>query len=798
MKENKTDTAAPIGLSAAEAAQRMERGEGNRMQHTTGTTVRQILRSNLLTYFNLIFLIITILLCLVGSFRNLTFLPIVLGNLLIGIIQELRAKHTLDKMSLLHAPHATALRDGVPCRLPAQDLVKDDVVLLQAGDAICADAILLQGCLSVNESLLTGEADEIVKHPGDTLLSGSFVVFGTGYARLERVAEACYLAQLTAKAKAMPSGEQSEMIRSINRIIKWVGLAVIPIGIILFCQGYFINHETIQKSITSMVAAVLGMIPEGLYLLTIVALALGTIRLARRHVLLHDMKSIETLARIDVLCVDKTGTITAPQMQLTSVVLCPNAPLDEPTIHALLRDYAAAVPDNNATMQALRDWIATLTTPKAPPQTPLQVQPFSAASKYGAVQFAQARCLFGAPEVLLGESNPAMTSWIASYTVKGLRAVLFAASPAETASASEPMPIPLALLLFSNPIRENAAQTFRYFREQGVSIKVISGDHPQTVAQIAQQADIENASVAIDARLLDTDEKIEAAALHYTVFGRVSPEQKQKLVLALQKAGHTVAMTGDGINDILAMKDADCSVAMASGSEAAAQVAQVVLLDNDFGKMPHIVTQGRQIVNNLQRSASLFLVKNIFSILMALFSAIFLFTYPLEPAQISLISAFTIGLPGFLLTLEPNNTRITGSFMKTVLLRAFPAGLTDCLAVAALVVCADVFSLPDADIATVCTMLLSAVGLMILYKIARPLTRIKAAILGACTVGLLVCGVFFNQLFAISGMSAICVLLLIVFSFAAESLLRYLTLVTDYLAGIRKRLAARRAKKHSM
>ena len=755
----------PTGLTAAEVQSRVAQGLVNETEDTGGKTVGEIIKSNVLTYFNLIFFIIAIVLCCVGSYRNLTFVPLVLANTLIGIVQELRARHILNKMSLLNAPHALAVRDGIEQKLDADELVQDDVIILSAGDQICADAVVLSGSVQVNESLLTGEADEIEKTEGAELLSGSFVVSGHCYARLVKVGEDAYIAKLTRQAKAQGSSAESEMIRSINQIVKWAGIAVIPIGALLFFQSYYYNHETIQRAVVSAVAAVLGMIPEGLYMLTTIALVLSMIRLAQKKVLLHDMHSIETLARVDVLCVDKTGTITLPDMCLDTI--CPLGAHEAQEAASILYSYACASIDNNATMQALRAWCET-----QPSMTALSakgMRPFSSADKYGSVTFESGEYLLGAPEFILKDAFSAVADAVAPYTEKGFRVLLLAKR------TEGQMPEPIALITLTNPIRESAPETFAYFKEQDVTVKVISGDNPAAVSEIARQAGIENADRYIDASTLQSDEQLASAAERYTVFGRVTPQQKQLLVHALQNAGHTVAMTGDGVNDILAMKDADCSVAMASGSEAAAQSAQVVLLDSDFARMPEVVFEGRRVVNNIQRSASLFLVKNIFSLLLALFSAISLITYPLEPSQISLISSFTIGIPGFLLALEPNRARIQGRFLKNVLLKALPAGLTDVLAVGALVVCGEVFGLPKDDIATASTMLLSVVGFMILIRISHPMTPMKYGILAVNVLGLIFCGIFLNQLFALSAMSQICVLLMIVFAFAAESIFRNLS-----------------------
>lgn len=781
------------GLTDEEVRQRVEEGLTNRADISTDKTTKEIVISNVFTYFNLIFLVITILLIMVGSFRNLTFLPIIIGNTVIGIVQEIRAKKTLEKMSLLNAPHADVIRNGSVKQISTDELVKDDVILLTAGKQICADAVVISGNIQVNESLLTGEADEVEKTEGSTLMSGSFVVSGECYARLEKVGNESYISKLSLEAKSMGGKEQSEMIRSINLIVKWVGIVIIPIGLILFWQSHFVNGESITKSVTSTVAAIIGMIPEGLYLLTTVALALSTMKLARKKVLLHDMKSIETLARVDVLCVDKTGTITEPDMKLKEIFLCKNSgadgtqtalTLDE--LKSLILDYANASVDNNATMLALKAYAAEALTnnTSALHRTAVSQQAFSSSLKYGSVTFSDGTYLLGAPEFIMHDDFARIEEEIIPYADKGDRVLLFARYNGENVdNGINGSVTPLGFVALANPIRANAVKTFEYFKSQGVAIKVISGDNPRTVSRIAIQAGIESAESFVDAATLDTEDKIADAVNKYTVFGRVTPKQKKQLVKALQAKGHTVAMTGDGVNDILAMKDADCSVAMASGSEAAAQAAQVVLLDSDFAHMPDVVYEGRRVVNNIQRSASLFLVKNIFSLLLSLFSVILMVTYPLEPAQVSLISMFTIGVPGFLLALEQNKDRIKGHFITNVMLKALPGGLTDVIAVGALVVCGEVFCISDASIGTIATLVLSVVGFMILFKISEPLNGMKYAVIIGNIAGLVFSGFFLKKLFALTDLSNICILLMIVFGFAAESLFRNLTLLVEKLRG---------------
>ena len=705
-----------------------------------------------------------------GSFRSLTFLPVVVGNTLIGIIQEIRARNVLEKMNLLNASHTTAIRDGKEVKVASEELVQGDLVIFRAGDQIPADAVVIEGCVQANESLLTGESDEIEKNKGDKLMSGSFVISGECYAELEKVGEESYISKLTLEAKKGKKNEQSEMIKSINKLIMWVGIAIIPIGIVLYYQAYFVNGESFSASIVSMVAAVIGMIPEGLYLLTTIALAMSTVRLAKEKVLLHNMKSIETLARVDVLCVDKTGTITENKMEVHGIEAINEMFGKEETAIEIISDFVENMTADNITMAAMKEYFKNTTNRKA-----LSYTSFSSEFKYSSVTYADEVFVLGAPEMVLREDYETYRELIESYSKKGLRTLVFGKYYGEIdGKALTEEVVPYALVFLSNKIREQAKETFEYFKQQNVQIKVISGDNPGTVSEIAKEAGIDGAEKYIDARELKDDMDFANAVNEYNVFGRVTPKQKQQLVHALQNKGHTVAMTGDGVNDILAMKDADCSIAMASGSEAAAQSAQVVLLESDFSKMPSVVLEGRRVVNNVQRSASLFLVKNIFSFLMSIFSAVFMITYPLEPSQISLISMFNIGFPAFLLAMEANKKRIEGKFLKNVFIKALPAGLTDFFAVAALVVCGKVFKLPSADIATAATMLLAIVGFMILSKISVPLNRYRTAVIAGNIVGLLLCGIFLGDIFALNGMSKICILLFVVFSFASESVFRLL------------------------
>ena len=764
------------GLTSQQVQEHRLHGWTNKGVEPPSKTTKEIVHENVFTYFNLIFVVLAVLLCLVGSFRDLTFLPVIIANTLIGIIQEIRAKQVLDKLTMLNAPRASVVRDGKRTVINAEDLVVDDIVIFKAGDQVCADAEVSAGEVQVNESLLTGEADEITKRKGDKLMSGSFIVSGQCHARLDKVGEDSYISKLTLQAKAMQSKEQSEMIRSLDKLVKCVGVAIIPIGIVLFSQAFFIQHDGFRESVTSMIAAVIGMIPEGLYLLASVALAVSSIRLAQKKVLLHDMKCIETLARVDVLCVDKTGTITENTMKVQKLIKTDEYDEKEKGgLSLLVGDFAVAMTNDNITMAALKEYFT-----KASGKKVLSKTGFSSATKYSSVTFEDGAYVLGAPEFVLKEKYDDYAEEITEYASTGSRVLAFGIYDGEV--DGKPLThgiLPFGFVLLANPIREAAKETFEYFAEQGVEVKVISGDNPVTVSNVAKQAGIKNADRYVDASEFEDEQSMRKALLNNTVFGRVTPSQKRKFVRILKEAGHTVAMTGDGVNDVLALKDADCSIAMASGSDAAAQASQLVLLESDFSCMPEVVLEGRRVVNNIQRSASLFLVKNIFSFLLSVASVVFMFTYPLEPSQVSLISMFTIGVPAFFLALEPNKNMIKGHFLTNVLLKALPAALTDALAVAALVIFGRTFDVSSTDISTAATMLLAIVGFMILYKISAPMNKIRFSIVSGCIAGLLFCSIFLKDLFAITSMTKECIMLFVVFAIATEPVLRYLTTLVE-------------------
>ncbi|MEG0876292.1 MAG: cation-translocating P-type ATPase [Oscillospiraceae bacterium] len=785
-------SSAEMGLNAGQVAERLENGCSNVSIDPPSKTVGQIIRTNLLTYFNIVFFALAICVIAVGSWVNLTFMPVVLANSVIGIIQELRSKKMLDKLSIISSPKGVVVRDGARRTVDISETVRDDVVIFATGNQIFADAVVISGECQVNEALMTGEADEIRKNVGDELMSGSFVVSGSVYARLTRVGRDSYVSRLTLESKKSRGQKQSEMMRSLSSLVKWIGIALIPIGTLMAIKEIAWLHGSVQSGVVSTVGALVGMIPEGLYLLTSLALVAAVVRLAQRKTLVHDMNCIETLARVDVLCVDKTGTITENKMIVEDICpLCEDRFVAD-DIRMIMSDYVYAMQDDNDTMAALRKYFTG-----APNQTALETLPFTSVKKYGGVSFHQDETyILGAPDVILGEDYSKYSDEIEKYSKKGCRVLLLALYDGKLTDESLTEDIlPLSLVLLANKIRKNAPETFQFFAQQGVSIKVISGDNALTVSEVAKRAGIENAEKYVDARSLTDDRMIREATREFTVFGRVTPDQKRKLVRAMKADGHTVAMTGDGVNDVLALKEADCSVAMASGSDVACQVSHVVLLDSNFGAMPSVVMEGRRVINNIERSAALFLVKNISSFVMALISLVFTFTYPVTPAQLSLVSVLTIGIPSFVLAMEPNNSLVKGNFMRNVLYRALPGGLTDIILIVGVMLFNFAFHLPEIEVSTICAIIMGVVGLLVLNNTCQPYDNLRKLLMVAMSVALLVCLLFFRQFFTLSPLGFPSMLVLLVFALLAYPLMR---LLSRAFAVLERKLSLRRAKKDEL
>lgn len=734
------------GLTSAEAANQEKQGNANVVKNTSSKSYFSIIISNVFTYFNAIFALIAILLISVGEYKNLSFLPVIIANMFIGIFQQMRSKAVLDKLTLLDKATYTAIRDGAEIKLPSDKLVLGDLIKLEAGQQIPADCVVNDGEILVNESLLTGEADEIEKHENSELLSGSFVVSGSCRATLLKVGKNSYSAKLTAQAKEIKD-KKSEMIKDIDRIIIFAGIIIIPLGILLFCQSHFGNKLPTDVSISNMAGAIIGMIPEGLRLLTTIALALSAIRLAQNHVLLHDMRSIETLARVDVLCVDKTGTITCDKMSVSNIIFPKsefNSEDKKQNSLAILKAYTQAITDENATMTAIKEYFVSggkFYSTKLPSDQnaafgkvldnfkPLKIENFSSKTKHSCITTENAVYKLGAPEFILPPSLiEKHKDVIFEHAENGERVLAFCEQSGDEITSC-------FFVCLTNEVRENARDVFSYFAKQGVEIKVISGDNPLTVSKVAQKAGIKRADKYVDASTLLTDDDIAAAVKKYTVFGRVKPEQKKQIILALKAAGLKVAMTGDGVNDILAMKEADCSISMGSGSDAAREASQVVLMDSDFSHMKNIVSEGRRDINNITRTATLFLYKNIFSILLAVFSLIVFQPYPLEPVQVSFISLFNVGLPAFLLTLEPNERKQKGKFILETLIRAFPAALGAFLARILLMAFGAKFGIPESELSTLTLYLLATAGYLLLFQAMRPITVYRIIVAIICVGG---------------------------------------------------------------
>ena len=767
------DPDSSVGLSEEQVRSRTSSGYVNNAVKGNSNSIFKIVISNVFTYFNMIFFILAALLIMEQSYNHLTFLVVVFFNTVIGIIQEIRAKKTLEKLTLVSAPLVKVVRDGKEICVPSEQLVLDDIVIFEAGNQICADATVCDGSVTVNESLVTGESDEIKKEKSDELLSGSFVISGKCRARLDRVGYESFASRLTIDAKRIKKKQQPGMMKSLTLLIKIIGIIIIPLAVMMFINQHNVLDKSIKESVETTAASDIGMIPEGLYLLTTIALAVSVIRLAKKKTLVHDMKCIETLARVDVICVDKTGTITEPDMHMKGVVSLEGDSVEDTLrAEALVRDLVLNMEADNITMEALKNHFGdTLSFRKA-----TAVKGFSSATKYSAVSFEKGRAyILGAPEFILKNDYEQFRDIIEEHSSLGERVLLFAEYEYIAGRDAEVfgdgslngVVITIALVTLENRIRPEARDTFRYFAEQGVAIKVFSGDNPLTVSKAALDAGIEGADRYIDATLLNSQEKIAKAVNEYNVFGRVTPEQKRMFINALKKQGHTVAMTGDGVNDVLALKDADCSIAMASGSEAAANVSDLVLLESNFSCMPSVVDEGRRVINNIQRSASLYLVKNIFSFILTIITLIAVLPYPLNPAQISLVSYFFIGIPSFFLALEPNSNRVKGGFLRNVMFKAFPAALSAVIVVAWSMLFAYAFDpiFTTSEASTVAIFLYSFVAYLMLFRVCSPFNLVRKMLCGVCGVLFLAGAYFLPELVGLSalrlGSVLVCIVLLL-------------------------------------
>ena len=817
------------GLTDEQVNERIEQGKVNADENPNTRTYKQIVRENTLTFFNFLNLVLLILVLMVGSYKNAFFVGIIIINTLIGIAQEIRAKKTIDKLAILTAKKSIVIREGKKWTVPTEDLVLDDLVCLKTGDQVPADAKVLEGSVEVNESLLTGESDNLPKNVGDELFSGSFVTSGEACCQIIHVGKDNYAAQITSEAKEFKR-HNSELKNSLNAILKVISIIIVPLGALLFYKQYYIVENTFKASVVSMVAGVLGMIPEGLVLLTSVALTLGALVLANKKTLVQELYCIETLARVDTLCLDKTGTITEGTMCVGRVEPWSESLLrnltedkEEPDEGGMLQDQEIqpenaetqnpdtgsqteadqaeitdetavlqdiheiedmmgnlmyVLKDQNATIDALRKRFPTKTS-----MTPEHIIPFSSDRKYsGAVFEDSGTYLMGAAQFLFPEGREEILEVCQKYAQEGLRVLTLAHSSQMAEGTELPADLePVALLLLTDVIREEAPDTLKFFDSQEVDLKVISGDDPVTVSAIAKRAGLKNAESYVDATTLETEEDLEEAVSKYSVFGRVTPQQKKEMVQALQKQGHTVAMTGDGVNDVLALKEADCSIAMAQGSDAAKNIANVVLLDSNFASMPHIVNQGRRVVNNIRTAASMFLIKTMFSVMLSLLTIFFGNTYPFEPIQMSLISACAVGIPTFLLAQENNYDKIDHTFLRHVFLNAFPAAITISSCVfAIMLVCQNVYH-SNAMLSTACVLVTGWNYMAALKTVYAPLNTYRKVIIYGMQFIFFAAAVMFQKLLALGSLDfGLIILVFILMTFAPV----LIDVITSWLKGI--------------
>lgn len=730
------------GLTADEVQQRIDSGKINGDQNVKTKSVAQILRENIVTFFNFIFIVFAVLICffidssekfltIVGNFG---FLILIVFNALVGIVQELRAKHTIDKLSLISAPKAVVIRDGEQKEIAVKDIVLDDITVLASGSQICADSFVVEGSIEVNESLITGEPDAILKNVGDKIMSGSFVVSGNAKAQVEHVGMDNFATKISAGAKYFKK-PNSEIWRSLMFIVKVMATILVPMGVMLFCVKYFAqeNPEQAEKIITTLfgykinqylsttvlgtVATLIGMIPSGLVALSSTVFCVSVIRLSRHKTLAQDLYCIETLARVDVLCLDKTGTITEGTMDVNSIEPVKNREIAE--IKQIIKNVTSALEDNNATINALRSYVADIDVSC----TAEQIVPFSSARKWSGARINGVSYVIGAPEFVFKKKTKTLEKTTEEMAKKGYRVMVVASSKNKFADSELPSALKLESFIYiTDKIRAEAPDTLRFFKHEGVTVKVISGDNPETVRAVAMRAGLEDCDNIIDMSTLTTEEEVYDAATKYTIFGRVLPDQKLMLVKALKKAGHTVAMTGDGVNDVLALKEADCSVAMASGSDAAKNVSSLVLLDSNFSSMPRVVAEGRRSINNLERSAALYIMKTVYNTLLALLFMVVTVPLPFTPQNLTIMGAVTIGMPSVVLALEPNADRVTGRFLPKVLSNALPGGITVMLGAIAVILCNRFFltNLTDAQSQTVFIWVITFVGFLLLFKVSLP------------------------------------------------------------------------------
>ena len=729
------------GLSQSEVESRISAGQYNAPIKDNFKTNWEIFRDNLFNYFNLIIVIIAIVLIVFRSFKNLTFIAVTLINTAIGIFQEFSTREKLRKIELMTQAETKVIRDGEEVLIPNNEIVLDDIIVLKSGNQLSVDAQVISGSLKMNESQVTGESDKISKNPGDELLSGSFVISGEALAQVDKVSADTFVSQLAIKAKATELNETPGMMKDLDTLIRTIGLGIIPIASILFYNQYYRLGSDVKSSVESVAAAIVNMIPSGLYLLVSLALAAATIRLSKKKVLVQEMNSIESLARVDVICLDKTGTITDQEMQVRDVTDVEGKPADNNLLR-IVKDFSLNMTSDNETIRTLQDYFVG----DSSEFEAIKVLGFDSENKFSAVKLSNEETyVLGAPEILLQNTYPEIIDLSTKRAAEGERVLLLAEYKYEEKSSADIFAegklsaevLPLALISLENPVRKEAVEIFKFFKDEGVRIIVISGDNTLTVSAVAKKANIQDADNYVDARTLEDEESLREAATKYTVFGRVKPYQKQVLIESLQDAGHTVAMVGDGVNDVLALKKADMGIAMASGADAASQIADVVLVDSDFSRMPEILNEGRQVINNIERSAALFLNKNISTLLIIIFCILLGILYPWQPVQASIISGLMVGFPGFLLATESNTSQVSGKFFINVLFNTFATSILALIGTLSAVYSARFFEVPAAEISTLAFYMYGLAAYIMLYRMSKPFNRRKLALfvaMGGCAV----------------------------------------------------------------
>lgn len=804
-KENteRIDVSPSEGLTSSEVLKRKKDGLYNFNTQPKGKSVKRILYDNIVTLFNILNLLLGIAVFLVGSYKNMLFLGVMFFNTIIGIIQELRAKSAIEKLSIVSASKAVVIRDGAKQSIDTEEIVLDDIIVYSQGNQIPVDSVIVSGECEVNESLLTGESDAILKRAGDMVLSGSYVVSGKCTAKVEHVAADNYASKISAEAKYTKQ-INSEIMITLRTIVRILTVIILPLSVLQFLHQYSIGADTsamvptlfgevsegLRDVVVQTVASTTSIIPEGLMLLTSTVLAVAVIRLSQHKVLVQELYCIETLARVDVLCLDKTGTITEGCMEVADIV--PYGQAEKENAEDAITELVNALEDSNATFMALKEHCKEKGSLKAD-----KIIPFSSEKKWSGAHYEDGGSyIMGAAEFILGEVPDDLKEKLKEYS-KDYRTIIVAHSQNDFREKELPEDIEvIGIALLNDKIRKEAPQTLRYFADQNVEVKIISGDNPVTVANVAKRAGVKNADKYVDAATLTSDELIDEAMEKYTVFGRVTPAQKKKFVISLKKKGHTVAMTGDGVNDVLALKEADCSIAMAQGSDAARNVSQLVLLDSNFASMPKVVLEGRRNINNIQRSATLFIVKTIFSVLLAVMFIFVTVSYPFQPIQYTLINAFTIGIPSFILALEPNKERIKGIFIFNILKNSVPAGLTITLSIILCIIAQKIFAMGDTQYTTLCVLALTAGSMMILFRISRPFNKLRIALFTLMNIGMLTGIVVFRNFFGFSQLD-LNIILIFLGCFVIELVVFILLtkLVEKYTPVIEKKFMSSRVRK---